>query len=168
MIVGLITLARKLRKCVFWSLLLLLKPETDSPAVLAAVAAQDASTSAATTSTAASSTSAIRCTEEQFTKALQFQVKCLKEKGFDKCISDANMDGSKTCDCYLSVVSCGKEFIPCNPVLLADQFKAAVDKCVMTTKCSIAQCDRMIAASSTLVASIPVLVLSALAAARLI
>lgn len=140
--------------------------------MLAVVAAQDASTSAAAT-TAAGSTATPKCTPAQLMKALDDQTKCFEEKGFDKCLKDAGMDAAKTCACYEAVNSCGAAYRACTEgfgQLTAEQKKVEVDKCVMGTQCTTAQCERMLSASSTstLVASIPVLVLSALVAARMI
>lgn len=137
--------------------------------MLAVVAAQDASTSAAAT-TAAGSTAAPKCTPAQLMKASDDQKKCLVEKGFDKCVVDAGMDAAKMCACFQTVQSCSKAYRDCVDVgaLTPEQKKAEIDQCVMLTKCTTAQCESMAAASSTLVASIPVLVLSALAAVRMI
>lgn len=131
--------------------------------MLAAVAAQDASTSAATTATTDSSVATgtgVNCTPEMVMKATENEQKCLKEKGFNKCLTDAGMDAKEVCSCYGYTNECGSEVRMCQNVRFQtpEQREAAVAKCVMTTKCSAELCGHLIGSSSALVVSLPVLV----------
>ncbi len=131
--------------------------------VAAVALAQD--TTAATT--AAAGTTADTACLEKFSKGV---VDC--GTTFAKCSTDAGGDAAKTCACFKESTACVKKLTPCSTATVApgttvdaEAKKKAIDTCVMTSKCTAAECEAALSSSSSLVASFSVL--AAVVASRL-
>jgi hypothetical protein len=89
------------------------------------------------------------------------------------CIDGAGGDLAKQCQCFLDTGKCQNAALPaCQKVAngtpaptTAEQKKAATELCVKATGCTAAQCEAAAASSSSLVASVSVVL--ALVSARL-
>jgi hypothetical protein len=103
-------------------------------------------------------------------------LKCAVENGVVQCVAEAMVDKDDTayCACFRKAGVCYKAVYKCAVPAMpseADRTKA-VESCMQSTKCTMAQCEEMVNSAfdsaSSLAVSLPAVVLAVLGALRLI